>query len=86
MTTRKPKPLMVKMPDCPVVFCLPSPKLTLSAYAEVTGQSVRTVQQQANEKRLTISKKKRGREREVNMVYEFLVAYEEAQEALRMKV
>ncbi|HHQ6721665.1 TPA: hypothetical protein ACSTNG_001394 [Serratia fonticola] len=86
MTTRKPKPLMVKMPDCPVVFCLPSPKLTLSAYAEVTGQSVRTVQQQANENRLTISKKKRGREREVNMVYEFLVAYEEAQEALRLKV
>jgi hypothetical protein len=44
------------------------------------------VQQAANENRLTISKKKRGKEREVNMVYEFLVAYEEAQEALRMKV
>ncbi|EOT1926330.1 hypothetical protein H3H12_02740 [Serratia marcescens] len=86
MRTRKPKPLMVKMPDCPVVFCLPSPKLTLSAYAEVTGQTLRTVQQAANENRLTISKKKRGKEREVNMVYEFLVAYEEAQEALRMKV
>ncbi|AEX53141.1 hypothetical protein [Rahnella aquatilis] len=86
MPTRKPKPLMVKMPDCPVVFCLPYPMLTLSAYAEVTGQTVRTVQQQANENRLTISKKKRGKEREVNMVYEFLVAYEEAQEALRMKV
>lgn len=86
MPARKPKPLMVKMPDCPVVFCLPYPMLTLSAYAEVTGQTVRTVQQQANENRLTISKKKRGKEREVNMVYEFLVAYEEAQEALRMKV
>lgn len=86
MRTRKPKPLMVKMPDCPVVFCLPSPKLTLSAYAEVTGQTLRTVQQAANEGRLDVSPKKRGKQREINMVYEFLVAYEEAQEALRMKV
>jgi len=86
MRTRKPKPLMVKMPDCPVIFCLPAPKLTLSAYAEVTGQTLRTVQQAANEKRLDVSPKKRGKQREVNMVYEFLVAYEEAQEALRTKV
>lgn len=86
MTVKSPKPAMVKMPDCPVVFCLPYPKLTLSAYAEVTGQTVRTVQQQANENKLTLTKKKKGREREVNMVYEFLEAYEEAQEALRMKV
>lgn len=86
MRTRKPKPLMVKMPDCPVVFCLPSPKLTLSAYAELTGQTLRTVQQAANEKRLTTSKLKRGKEREVNMIYEFLVAYEEAQKELGIKV
>ncbi|TXE33222.1 hypothetical protein FOT62_13685 [Serratia marcescens] len=86
MAARKPKPLMVKMPDCPVVFCLPYPKLTLSAYAEVTGQTVRTVQQQANEKRLdTLCKKKRGKEREVNMVHEFLLAYAEAQEAMGAK-
>ncbi|KMW71134.1 hypothetical protein TI10_22320 [Photorhabdus luminescens subsp. luminescens] len=85
MSVKRPKPLVIKMPDCPVVFCLPYPKLTLSAYAEVTGQTVRTVQQQANEQKLILTKKKKGREREVNMVYEFLEAYEEAQEALRMK-
>lgn len=86
MKTKRPKPVMVKMPDCPVVFCLPYPKLTLSAYAEVTGQTVRTIQQQANEGKLTLLRKKAGRERQVNMVYEFLEAYEEAQEALRMRV
>ncbi len=86
MQTKRPKPLMMKMPDCPVVFCLPYPKLTLSAYAEVTGQPVRTIQQQANEGKLILLKKKAGRERQVNMVYEFLEAYEEAQEALRMRV
>lgn len=86
MQTKRPKPVMVKMPDCPVVFCLPYPKLTLSAYAEVTGQTVRTIQQQANEGKLTLTKTKPGRERQVNMVYEFLEAYEEAQEALRMRV
>ncbi|EKN3500819.1 hypothetical protein ACULTK_003793 [Yersinia enterocolitica] len=86
MSTRSTKPVIVKMPDCPVVFCLPYPKLTLSAYAEVTGQTVRTIQQQANEGKLTLTKNKPGRERQVNMVYEFLEAYEEAQEALRLKV
>lgn len=86
MSLKRPKPVMVKMPDCPVVFCLPYPKLPLSAYAEITGQTVRTIQQQANEGKLVLTKNKPGRERQVNMVYEFLEAYEEAQEALRMKV
>ncbi|HEN4722788.1 TPA: hypothetical protein U5341_001670 [Yersinia enterocolitica] len=85
MSTRSPKPVMIKMPDCPVIFCLPYPKLTLAAYAGVTGQTVRTIQQQANEGKLVLTKKKAGRERQVNMVYEFLEAYEEAQEALRLK-
>ena len=86
MTAKRPKPVMVKLPECPVVFCLPYPKLPLSAYAEITGQTVRTIQQQANEGKLVLTKKKPGRERQVNMVYEFLEAYEEAQEALRMRV
>ncbi|MEJ4043934.1 hypothetical protein [Erwinia sp. SLM-02] len=86
MTAKKPKPTLLRMPDCPVVFCLPYPKLTLSAYAEITGQTVRTIQQQANEGKLVLTKTKPGRERQVNMVYEFLEAYAEAQEALMMKV
>jgi hypothetical protein len=43
MTAKKPKLKLMKMPDCPVVFCLPYTKLTLSAYAEITGQTVRTI-------------------------------------------
>ncbi|WP_336797934.1 hypothetical protein [Erwinia aphidicola] len=86
MTAKKPKPTLLKLPDCPVVFCLPYPKLTLSAYAEITGQTVRTVQQQANEGKLVLTKNKPGRERQVNMVYELLEAYAEAQEALLMRV
>ncbi|MGA7588667.1 MAG: hypothetical protein WCB03_21945 [Rouxiella badensis] len=86
MSIKRPKPAMMKLPDCPVVFCLPYPKLTLTAYAKVTGQTVRTIQQQANQGKLILTKTKPGRERQVNMVYEFLEAYEEAQEALRMRI
>lgn len=76
---------MIKLPDSPVVFYIPYTRLPLSAYAELTGQKVRTVQQQANAGKLPLTRDQPGRERQVNMVYEFLEALYEAQEALKTR-
>lgn len=84
--TNRQKAVVMKMPECPVVFYLPRPTMTLSAYAEMTNQTVRTVQQQANAGKLVLTKEKPGKERQVNMVYEFLSAYFEAETALQLKI
>ena len=76
----------IKLPDCPIVFYLPQPSLSLSDYAAQTGQTERAVRQQADNQQLVLMKEKAGRERRVNMVYAFLAAYEEAQEAMSQKV
>lgn len=75
----------IKMPDCPIVFYLPQPSLPLSVYAAQTGQTERAVQQQANSQKIVLMKEQPGKERRVNMVYEFLSAYEEAKAALEYK-
>ncbi|HED2510951.1 TPA: hypothetical protein R4Y75_000103 [Enterobacter asburiae] len=73
------------LPDCPIVFYLPQPSLPLSVYAAQTGQTERAVQQQANSQKIVLMKEQPGKERRVNMVYEFLSAYEEAKSALEHK-
>jgi len=77
------KPAVLRLPGSPVVFYLPYTRLPLSTYAELTGQTVRTVQQQANAGKLPLTRTKQGKERQVNMVCEFLEAFYEAQEQLK---
>lgn len=86
MTATRKKGAGIRMPDCPIVFYLPQPSLSLSDYAAQTGQTERAVRQQADNQQLVLMKEKAGRERRVNMVYAFLSAYEEAQEALSQKI
>lgn len=86
MSMNRQKAVSMKMPECPIVFYIPQPSLPLSAYAELTRQSKRAVQQQANAGSLVLTKEQPGKERRVNMVYEYLVAYQEAQEALQHRV
>lgn len=86
MTATRKKGAGIRMPDCPIVFYLPQPALPLSVYAAQTGQTERAVQQQANNQKIVLMKDYPGKERRVNMVYEFLAAYEEAQNAISMKV
>lgn len=73
---------LLNLPASPVAFYLPHPTMTLSMYAEMTKQTIRAVQQQANEGRLFVTKSHPGKERRVNMVYELLLAYQEAHEVL----
>lgn len=81
------KARVMKMPDCPVVFYLPQPSLPLSAYAQLTGQTEQAVRMQATVGKLVLMKSKNTRAlRKVNMVYEFLTAYFEAQEAMKENV
>lgn len=86
MKATRQKGAVMKMPDCPIVFYLPQPTLPLSVYAAQTGQTKRAVQQQANNQKIVLMKEQSGKERRVNMVYELLAAYEEAQKALRLKI
>lgn len=86
MSVNRQKAIAMKMPDCPVVFYLPQPSLTLSAYAKLTGQTERAVQQQANAGKLILTKEQPGKERRVNMVYEFIAAYMEAQDVLQHRL
>lgn len=79
------KPTALKMPECPVVFYLPFSRLSLSAYAELTQQSVRAVQQQANTGKITLSPGQLGKERQVNMVHQFLEDFYDAQEKLQQR-
>ncbi|EBK2972092.1 hypothetical protein CA048_04760 [Salmonella enterica] len=85
MSATRKKGAGIKIPDCPIVLYLPQPSLSLSEYASLTGQTERAVRQQADNNKIVLMKEYAGRERRVNMVYELLSAYEEAQEALSMK-
>lgn len=75
-------PLVLKIPDCPVVFYVPFSRLPLSSYAELTNQTKRAVQQQAGAGRLPLIRDTRGKERQVNMLYQFLDDYYDAVEKL----
>lgn len=85
MRTSKTKPVVVNLPTCPVIFCIPQPRMTLEQYAQQTGQSVRAVQHQANEGKFILARGKYGKQREINMIAEMLKEYEDAQHALSMK-
>jgi len=86
MSALRKKGSSLKLGECPVVFYLPQPSLPLSVYAAQTGQTERAVQQQANNHKIVLMKEQPGKERRVNMVYEFLSAYEEARKALEHKL
>lgn len=83
MKRERGKPTVIKLPDSPVVFYIPYTRLPLSAYAELTKQPVRTVQQQANAGKLPLTRAQPGRERQVNMVHQFLEDFYDAQEKLQ---
>lgn len=82
MRTSKTKPALVNLPSCPIIFCIPQPRMTLEQYAQQTGQTVRAVQQQANEGKFILAEGKYGKQREINMIAEMLKEYEGAQAAL----
>lgn len=86
MKSETGKPVALKMPECPVVFYLPFTRLPLSAYAALTQQPVRTVQQQANAGKLALSPGQPGKERQINMVYQFLEDFYDAQERLQQRI
>jgi hypothetical protein len=83
MKRQSGNPVTLKMPECPVVFYLPFTRLPLTAYAALTNQTVRSVQQQADKGRLKLTSAQPGRERQVNMVFQFLEDFYDAQEKLR---
>lgn len=68
------------------VLYIPQPRMTLSQYAKMTGQSLRAVQQQADAGKFILAKDKYGKEREINMIAEYLKEQAAAEEALRMIV
>lgn len=78
-------PVVVKLPECPVVFYLPFTRLPLSSYAALTNQTMRAVQQQADKGMLPLTKVQPGKERQVNMVYQFLEDFHDALERLQQK-
>lgn len=81
--SKRGNPAVVRMPECPVVFYLPYTRLPLSAYAEVTGQTIRSVQQQADKGKLSLTRANPSKERQVNMVHQFLEDFYDAQEKLQ---
>ncbi|WP_436882826.1 hypothetical protein [Enterobacter asburiae] len=83
MRTSKTKPMIVSMPGYPIIFCIPQPRMTIEQYAQMTNQGIRAVQQQADAGKFIIAKGKYGKNREINMVAEFLKEYRDAQEALK---
>ncbi|ECC3818467.1 hypothetical protein AIE71_21825 [Salmonella enterica subsp. enterica] len=83
MKRQSVNPSVLKMPECPVVFYLPFSRLPLSSYAEMTNQTVRAVQQQANSGKLPLTSAQPGKERQVNMVHQFLEDFYDAQEKLQ---
>ncbi|EDS8695106.1 hypothetical protein CJK35_002112 [Salmonella enterica] len=83
MRTSKTKPLVMTMQGCPVIFCIPQPRMTVEQYAQMTNQGLRAVQQQVDAGKFITAKGKYGKYREINMVAEFLKEFRDAQEALK---
>lgn len=86
MRTSKTKPLeflQASVQGCPVIFCIPQPRMTVKQYAQMTNQEFRAVQQQVDAGKFITSKDKYGKWREINMVAEFLKEFMDAQEALK---
>lgn len=75
-------------PEVPVlsgispVFYLPLTRMSVSRYAELTGQKIRTVQQQINRGRLPLSESV-SKERQINILSLFLQDYAEAVNSLK---
>ena len=69
-----------------MVLNIPQPRMTLSQYAKMTGQPLRAVQQQADAGKFILAEGKYGKEREINMIAEYLRERVAAEEALRMIV
>ncbi|ESM72357.1 Uncharacterised protein [Klebsiella michiganensis] len=65
------------------VLFVPQPRMTLSQYAQMTGQTLRQVQQQADKGRFILAEGKYGKEREINMVAEYMRERVAAEEALK---
>lgn len=85
MKRQSGNPVVLKMPECSVVFYIPYTRLPLSSYAALTNQTVRSVQQQADKGKLSLTRVQPGKERQVNMVHQFLEDYYDAQERLQQK-
>lgn len=64
MKRQSVNPSVLKMPECPVVFYLPFSRLPISSYAEMTNQTVRAVQQQANKGKIALTSAQPGKERQ----------------------
>lgn len=64
-----------------VVFCVPVSRLPLSAYARLTGQTLRAVRQQADTGKLLLADAP-GKERQVNILYDFLRDIQDANKKL----
>ncbi|EEH4703257.1 hypothetical protein GZC45_002293 [Salmonella enterica] len=85
MKRQSVNPSVLKMPECPVVFYLPFSRLPISSYAKMTNQTVRAVQQQANKGKIALTSAQPGKERQVNMVHQFLEDFYDAQEKLQQR-
>lgn len=83
MRRSKTKPMVMSLPGSALILCIPLPRMTLEQYALETKQSLRSVQHQANEGKYTLVRGKYGKERQINMVAEFLKEFRDAQEALK---
>ncbi|EJM1004371.1 hypothetical protein [Klebsiella oxytoca] len=86
MRTSKTKHLaLTNQPENLILF-VPQPRMTLSQYAQMTGQTLRQVQQQADKGRFILAEGKYGKEREINMVAEYMREQVAAAEALKRLV
>ena len=85
MNTDSEKVIRDEIPGLPVVFYVPVSRLPLSAYARLTGQTLRSVRQQADSGKLLLADAP-GKERQVNIIYEFLRDVQDANNKLKHKV
>lgn len=85
MRTSKTKNSSASVNNAAVILYIPQPRMTLSQYANMTGQTLRQVQQQADAGKFILAKGKYGKEREINMVAEFLKEHSDAESALKMR-
>ncbi len=83
MRTSKTKHLALTNQLENVILFVPQPRMTLSQYAQMTGQTLRQVQQQADKGRFILAEGKYGKEREINMVAEYMREKVAAEEALK---
>lgn len=83
MRGSKIKPGIANLPVLPVITCPTPPRMTISKYAEWTDQTIPAVTQQVDAGKFIMAKGKYGKQREINMVAEYLKEYMAAIEALK---